>query len=339
MSSMRMRCHLAFNGKAVEANIGETLIDAALGGSMLIPHDCRSGQCQSCRVTVVSGSVDDRGTAYGRTVLACQATVSGNAGIEFEELPMPVKRTGAITEINLLSPEIVEVVMTTTVPLEYRPGQYIRLKLSGFPAREFSPTCRLDGSSKDLELVFHIRRLPDGLVSRELGQAIKPGHDAHVQGPFGQSYLHEGDGPLILISGGAGWAPIWALARSARRNQRERELIVIAGGRDATDLYMRPALEWLMDDGVREVVATSPTGGSGGVRRGLPTHYVPLLGLEDTVHVAGPIGLVDAVKSKALYANARCFADPFLASSQSASLFDRIARKWRSLDVLPRQHA
>ena len=136
MSSMRMRCHLAFNGKAVEANIGETLIDAALGGSMLIPHDCRSGQCQSCRVTVVSGSVDDRGTAYGRTVLACQATVSGNVGIEFEELPMPVKRTGAITEINLLSPEIVEVVMTTTVPLEYRPGQYIRLKLSGFPARE-----------------------------------------------------------------------------------------------------------------------------------------------------------------------------------------------------------
>ena len=210
------------------------------------------------------GSVDDRGTAYGRTVLACQATVSGNVGIEFEELPMPVKRTGAITEINLLSPEIVEVVMTTTVPLEYRPGQYIRLKLSGFPAREFSPTCRLDGSSKDLELVFHIRRLPDGLVSRELGQAIKPGHGAHVQGPFGQSYLHEGDGPLILISGGAGWAPIWALARSARRNQRERELIVIAGGRDATDLYMRPALEWLMDDGVREVVATSPTGGSVG---------------------------------------------------------------------------
>src|SRR5580700_1640609 len=103
-----MRCHLAFNGKAVEANIGETLIDAALGGSILIPHDCRSGQCQSCRVTVVSGSVDDRGTADGQTVLACQATVSGDAGIEYEELPLPVKRSGALAEITALSPDIVE---------------------------------------------------------------------------------------------------------------------------------------------------------------------------------------------------------------------------------------
>jgi len=334
-----MRCQLAFNGKPVEANIGETLIDAALGGSMLIPQDCRSGQCQSCRVTVASGSVDDHGTAYGRTVLACQATVSGEAKIEFEELPMPVKRAGIITEINALSPQIVEVVMATSAPLEFRPGQYVRLKLSGFPAREFSPTCRLDGSRKDTELVFHVRRLPDGLVSRELGLAIKPGHAAHVQGAFGQAYLREGDGPLILISGGAGWAPIWALARMARFNQRERELIVIAGSRDAENLYMRPALDWLVDDGVREVIATSETGASDDVKRGLPTHYVPLLGLEDTVHVAGPIGLVDAIKSKALDAHARCFADPFLASPRTASLADRIARKWQSFELFGRREA
>ncbi|MBV9111277.1 MAG: 2Fe-2S iron-sulfur cluster binding domain-containing protein [Hyphomicrobiales bacterium] len=323
-----MRCQLAFNGKAVEANIGETLIDAALGGAMLIPHDCRSGQCQSCRVTVVSGSVDDRGSAYGNTVLACQATVSGEASIEFDELPLPVKRTGIITEINELSPQIVEVVMTTSSPLDYRPGQYVRLKFSGFPAREFSPTCRLDGSRTELELVFHIRRLPDGLVSRELGIAINPGHGAHVQGPFGQAYLRDGHGPLILVSGGAGWAPIWALARMARLNQRERELIVIAGSRDAENLYMRPALDWLIDDGVREVIATSEKDGSDSVKRGLPTHYMPPLGPEDTVHVAGPIGLVDAIKSKALDAHARCFADPFLASARSASLADKIVRRW-----------
>ena len=44
----------------IDTSPGETLIDAALGGWMIIPHDCRSGQCESCRVTVVSGSVDDR---------------------------------------------------------------------------------------------------------------------------------------------------------------------------------------------------------------------------------------------------------------------------------------
>jgi imidazolonepropionase-like amidohydrolase len=34
-----------------------TLVDAALGAWKIIPHDCRSGQCETCRVTVLSGPV------------------------------------------------------------------------------------------------------------------------------------------------------------------------------------------------------------------------------------------------------------------------------------------
>ena len=58
---MSKRRHLVFNGRRVEATLGESLIDAALGGSLLIPHDCRSGQCQSCRVTVLSVIAATRG--------------------------------------------------------------------------------------------------------------------------------------------------------------------------------------------------------------------------------------------------------------------------------------
>ena len=89
-----MRSQLTINGKQIDASPGETLIDAALGGWMIIPHDCRSGQCESCRVTVVSGSVDDNGTSDGHTVLACQATITGDASIEFDELPAPQKASG-----------------------------------------------------------------------------------------------------------------------------------------------------------------------------------------------------------------------------------------------------
>ncbi|SED88642.1 3-phenylpropionate/trans-cinnamate dioxygenase ferredoxin reductase subunit [Rhizobiales bacterium GAS188] len=336
---MSRRRHLVFNGKPVEATAGESLIDAALGGSILIPHDCRSGQCESCRVTILSGLVDDHGTAEGRTVLACQATVSGDAEVLFEELPLPVKRAGVIVEINNLSPEIVEVVMATSQPLEFRPGQYVRLKLAGFPAREFSPTFRMDGSSKSTELVFHVRRLTDGLVSSELGAGIRPGHAAHVQGPFGQAYLRGGEGPLVLVAGGTGWAPIWALARAARLSQPGRELMIIAGSRDADNLYMRPSLDWLSDDGVREIIATTEIGAVHPIKPGRPTQYLPLLGIEDTVHVAGPSALVDAVKNKARSANAPCYGDAFLPSSQGLSLMDRITRRWRVRQEPQRQDA
>jgi 3-phenylpropionate/trans-cinnamate dioxygenase ferredoxin reductase subunit len=60
----------------------------------------------------------------------------------------------------------------------------------------------------------------------------------------------------------------------------------------------------------------------------MPTRYLPLFGMDDTVHVAGPAGLVEAVKNKAHLGGARCYADAFLPSTQSMSLMDKITRKW-----------
>src|SRR6202048_4444816 len=97
-------CQLVINGQPISARIGETLVDAGFGGWIVAPHHCRTGQCETCRVTVESGSVDDQGTADGRTVLACQATVGGDAGITLEEVPQTPKVAGIVAEISKLSP-------------------------------------------------------------------------------------------------------------------------------------------------------------------------------------------------------------------------------------------
>jgi len=151
-----------------------------------------------------------------------------------------------------------------------------------------------------------------------------------VHGPFGHAFLREGEGPLVLVAGGTGWAPIWSLARAARHEQRHRDVVVIAGSRDPDNLYMRPALNWLIDDGVRDVIATTEVDAARPILPGRPTHYLPSLGLEDTVHVAGPSGLVDAVKRKARTAAARCYADAFLPSVQAPSFVDRVMQMLRT---------
>ena len=87
---------------------------------------------------------------------------------------------------------------------------------------------------------------------------------------------------------------------------------------------MRRSLDWLRDDGVREVIATAETGAINPVMRGRPTHYLPSLGPEDTVYVAGPPPLVDSVKRKSRTAAARCYADPFLPNAQPLSFIDRV---------------
>lgn len=327
---MSKSCNLVINGRSIKANVGETLVDAGLGGWMVIPHDCCSGQCDTCRVTVVRGSVDDQGSAEGRTVLACQATVIGDAEIEFEEIPSTMKRRGVVSGISHLSPDVLEVSVELQTPFDYRPGQYVSVKFAGFPARDFSPTIRLDGMKRSGELVFHIGRIPGGLVSSQIGATIREGHRAQLRGPFGHAFLRDGAGPLVLVSGGTGWAPIWSLAYAARMTQRHRDLVVIAGARALHDLYMRPALDWLRQDGVAEVIGTSELDAVWPVRPGRPTHYLPSLGIEDTVHVAGPSGLVDAVKRKALATGSRCYADPFLPATRSLSLIDRVMRMLQS---------
>jgi 3-phenylpropionate/trans-cinnamate dioxygenase ferredoxin reductase subunit len=330
---------LVINGRTVKANYGETLVDAGLSGWVAIPHDCCSGQCETCRVSVVSGRVDDRGTAEKNTVLACQAKVIGNAAIAFDHVADVAKRSGVVTAVAPLASDIVEVIVTLPTPIDFRPGQYLSVKFSGFPARDLSPTLRPDGSAGPGELVFHIRRYPGGLVSTQIGATIRPGHRATVRGPFGSAFLREGYGPLVLIGGGTGWAPIWALAAAARREQRHRDLVVIAGSRDAEGLYMRDSLDWLLDDGVRDVIATAETGATGAVRRGRPTLYLPSLGPEDTVYVAGPPPLVDAVKSKSRAAAARCYADPFLPNAKPLSLVDRVMAMLRRPASVPAEPA
>src|SRR5215212_8146800 len=330
-----MSFDLVINGKTVKANRGETLVDAGLSGCVAIPHDCNSGQCETCRVNVVSGQVDDCGTAEKGTVLACQAKVIGTAAITFDHVADVAKRSGLVTGIATLTSDIVEVTVLLGTPIDMRPGQYLSVKFAGFPARELSPTVRQDGSAAPGELVFHIRRYPGGVVSTQVGATIKPGHRVQVRGPFGNAFLRDGDGPIVLIGGGTGWAPIWSVAAAARRQQRHRELIVIAGSRDAEGLYMRRSLDWLIDDGVREIITTAEVGAADPVRRGRPTHYLPSLGPEDTVYVAGPPPLVDAIKLKSRVAAARCYADPFLPNAQPLSFIDRVMAMLRRPAAAP----
>ena len=217
-----------------------------------------------------------------------------------------------------------QVVVALVEPIDYRPGQYFNVKFSGFPGRDLSQTARADGTCEPHELIFHIRRYPRGLVSTQIGVTIRVGHRVHVRGPFGQAFLREGAGPIVLVSGGTGWAPIWSVAACARRTQRHRDLIVIAGARNPASLYMCKSLEWLADDGVRDIAATAEIGGTRPLLPGVPTHYLPSLGLEDTVYVAGPVGLVDSVRAKARMGRARCYADPFLPGVQKLSMIDRL---------------
>lgn len=324
---MSGKSRLTINGKSVNATLGTTLLEAGLQAGLVIPQDCCTGQCETCRVDVLSGSVDALGTAEGNTVLACQARVTGDLEIHFDPVPLEMKTAGTVKSIRELGGEIVEVTVEVNKSVPYLPGQYVKVEFAGFPARDYSPTLTLDGLREINELIFHIRRMDDGIVSGAIGTEIAPGKKVKVRGPFGHAHLRQGEGRIILISTGTGFAPNWSIAVAARLGQPHRPLTVIASARDPRNLYMRPAMDWLAKQGVTEVIlAASGANPMPPARHGRATNFLPQLNASDTVYVAGSVEMVSYVRELALKAGAKCYADPFLPSNNQPTLRMKLAR-------------
>lgn len=317
-------CNLAVNGRKISVSVGDTLVDAGLAARLFIPHDCCAGQCETCRVRVVEGAVDDKGTRDGDTVLACQATIVGPAAISFDQVPEPTRRQAKVARLRDLSDEVVEVVLSVDRAFEALPGQYIGLTFSGFPRRDYSLAPGLDAPLGQNELAFHIRRYPQGKISSALGTTIGPGHGAQIRGPFGSAFYRAGAGRLVLVAGGTGFAPIAAIAEAAVAAGRAAETVIVVGARDTGALYMVPALERLEKAGV-ELIVTLRADVEGRRRDGRATDAIPQLGPRDIVYCAGASGLVEAVRRKARDGLARFHADAFTpAAEQPPSMVDRV---------------
>jgi hypothetical protein len=94
-------------------------------------------------------------------------------------------------------------------------------------------------------------------------------------------------------------------------------MLLIAGARRLSALYMAPALWRLSGLSAARIVVTveEEQTASSNVRRGTPLQHLPPLACSDVVYAAGSPELVDAVGCAASRVGAEFYADPFTASS------------------------
>jgi NAD(P)H-flavin reductase/ferredoxin len=323
---MSAKVTLTINGRAISAKPGASLVDTALREGIVIPTDCCSGQCDTCRVHVLSGNIDDAGTLDGRTVLACQARVHGNAEIRFDEVQTPSRCRGSIESVEPLAPDIVQVAIRLDRLLSHHPGQYAKVTFPGCPARDYSPTAFLNASVDEHIVVFHIKRHVNGAVSNALRGKIRRGDRVWVEGPFGSAFYRPGTSRLVLVGTGTGWAPLWGIARAARLAEPNRSMKIVIGVRDPLHLYMRESLEWLRRSGVQDIImsCTGEDLHAPDVVPGRTTQFITDLQLTDTVHAAGSSSMVESVKVIARRIGAACYADPFTTAVVQPSFFQRL---------------
>jgi 3-phenylpropionate/trans-cinnamate dioxygenase ferredoxin reductase subunit len=326
------------NGTTFMARGGELLLDAALRNGIDLPHDCRAGRCGTCCVRLVSGEVQGGEGSEPGIVHACQCRIVGDAVIEGGQ-PAGVRSVdGVLSSLLALSPEVMEIGIRTDRALPYHAGQYAQVRFSGYPSRPFSITHPLQGDPDSGSVWFHVRRARSGRVTSSLGRRIKLGHRVKLTGPYGSAHFRPGlDSRLILVATNTGFAPIWAIAVAALRENSQRMMMIIAGGRTINSLYMGSALMQLAQfPNVLVVpVCSTPQTLTDAVKLGRPTDYLPHLLPTDVLYACGAPGMVNAIKSIAARVGAVCHADPFLPSAGDTAEEGLLTRAMGWLAVPP----
>ncbi|MDI6837737.1 MAG: ferric reductase-like transmembrane domain-containing protein [Rhizobiaceae bacterium] len=151
-----------------------------------------------------------------------------------------------VVSARALSPTIAELVLTTGVPerFSFSAGQFAWLTIGRRHTVTDNPFSIASAPSDLPQLRFLIRNAGDmsGSITR-----LASGTRIGVDGPHGSFTLNEaGDGPILLLAGGIGIAPVLSLVRALAAAGDPRPVRLIAGARSAADHVVRTEIEDLM---------------------------------------------------------------------------------------------
>lgn len=257
------RARLEPSGQCFEVAPGETVLNAALRQGVSLHYGCRQGNCSSCKYFLADGEVDfgkaspyslsEREREEGWALLCC-ATPLGDLEIEEREpedrrlrpLLPPEPRRGAVRATRPLTANLWSLEIELDAPLDFYPGQFVELAVPG--REEEWRAYSIASPSHDRErLAFVVKHLPEGAFSG-LVPTLAPGTPLALRGPFGVSYLRDGDAPLLMVATGSGIAPLLSMLRSAAERGDPRPIDFHYGVRTRADLPLLEELQRLERD-------------------------------------------------------------------------------------------
>jgi ferredoxin-NADP reductase len=172
---------------------------------------------------------------------------------------------------------------TRTLELEvpqwpgHRAGQHVDVRLVAEDGYQAQRSYSIASPPEDASVSLTVERLDDGEVSPYLVGELRPGDGLEVRGPIGGYFVWSiaVGGPLLLVAGGSGIAPLMAMLRHrARADAATRTAVpvrVLYSARTLEDVIYRDELEQLADPPLVEVVLTvtrgAPPGWTGYERR------------------------------------------------------------------------
>lgn len=247
-------------GQTVEAEEGQTMLDACLRAGVWLPHACGHGLCATCKVQVVDGEIEhgpaspfalmDFERDEGRA-LACCATLQSDTTIEadVDEDPdarhVPVRDfTGVVTGHTDLSPTIKGITLELPENLDFQAGQYVQVHIPGEDAPRAFSLANPPSTGHFVEL--NVRRVPGGKGTAWLHDDVEVGQSIRFAGPFGRFFVRVSDPkPLLFIAGGSGLSSPRSMILDLIEHGETRAMTLVHGARNRSELYYQDEFEAL----------------------------------------------------------------------------------------------
>ena len=214
--------------------------------------------------------------------------------------------------LNWLVADVVDVVTETprvrTIAFDvagwpgHNAGQHVDVRLTaedGYQAqRSYSIASAPDGTRIELT----VERLDDGEVSPYLTDELRRGDQIELRGPIGGYFVWKPaqGGPLLLVAGGSGVAPLMAMIRTRAAAGSDAAIRLLLSSRGWEDVIYRDELEQLAGDGltvVHTLTRSQPPGWTGYARR-VDAEMLAEVGPSPAdlprVYVCGPTPFVEA---------------------------------------------
>lgn len=187
----------------------------------------------------------------------------------------------------------------------HRPGQHVDVRLTAEDGYQAQRSYSIASAPEDAHVAITVERIDDGEVSPYLVDELRMGDRLEIRGPIGGyfTWTAADGGPLLLVAGGSGIAPLMAMLRHRAAAGSPGNATLLYSSRTFEDIIYRTELEDLgaADRSLRVVhtlTRAQPPGWTGYRRRidrdmvaevAFPPDTRPL------AFVCGPTGMVEDV--------------------------------------------
>ena len=205
-------------GNSFPSKNGETILESALSSGIVFEYSCKSGQCGTCKTTLLEGEVieiqeqlalnkEDVNNQFltcccvaASDILIDATDLSAMHGIEVKILPT------RINSLELLSEDIMQVKLRVppSSNFVFLEGQFIDIIGPNSIRRSYS----IASISSNKEIILLIKRVKNGEFSNYWFNKAKSNDLLRIEGPKGTFFLRDRVKSLVFLATGTGIAPI-----------------------------------------------------------------------------------------------------------------------------------